>query len=76
MVLQPLREPPRERSSRLLAGLDGLEDVDIGAGDERRSGADEHDGVGRGVGAGARDGLADAFGHTGAQRVDRRIVDR
>ena len=43
---------------RLFACLQGFEDVDVGAGDERRAGADQDDGVDRGIGAGARDRIA------------------
>ena len=65
----------RLRTARATArASERLEDVDVGAGDERRASADEHDRVRRGVGLGARDGLADAFGNAGAERVDRRIV--
>ena len=53
--------------------FNSLEDVDVGAGDERRAGADQDDGVCSRVVTGALDCLADAFGNAGAQRVDGRI---
>ena len=44
---------------RLLARLQLLEDVDVRAGDERRAGADQDDGVRGRIVAGALDGVAD-----------------
>ena len=52
-----------------------LEDVDVRAGDERRAGADEDDGVRGRIVAGALDRVADRFGNAGTQRIHRRIVD-
>ena len=60
---------------RLLARLQLLEDVDVGAGDERRAGADQDDRVGGGIVARALDGVADAFRNARAERVDGRVVD-
>ncbi len=60
---------------RLLACFQLFEDVDIRAGNERRSSTDHHDSVGRRVVPRALDGVANAFGHPGTQRVDGRIVD-
>ena len=59
----------------LLARLQLLEDVDVRAGDERRTGADQDDGVGARIVAGTLDRLADPFGHAGAQGIDRWVVD-
>ena len=66
---------PADRVSESLARLQQLEDLDVGAGDERGARADQHDRVGAGVGDGARDRLVDRFPHARAQRVDRRVVD-
>ena len=52
-----------------------LEDVDVRAGDERRAGADQDDGVRGRIVAGALDGVADRFGNAGAQGIHRWIVD-
>ena len=61
---------------RLLARRHRLEDVDVGACHERLAGADEHDRLdGRVVDPSCDRGL-DAFQHAGAERVDRRVVDR
>ena len=59
----------------LLTRLQLLEDVDVRAGDERRAGADEDDGVRGRIVAGALDGVADRFGNAGAQGIHRWIVD-
>ena len=59
----------------LLARLQLLEDVDVGAGDERRARADQDDRVRGRIVAGALDGLADALGNAGAQGIHRWIVD-
>jgi hypothetical protein len=50
--------------------------LDIRAGDEGASGAGEDHGLHVGVGIAFVDAFDDAFRHPGAQRVDRRIVDR
>ncbi len=65
----------RRARQRLLAGLQRPEDVDVGAGDERRTGADEDDGVGVGIANGAGHGVVDAFRDTRTERVDGRVVD-
>src|SRR5688500_18027350 len=59
-----------------MARSQSLENVDVGAGNERAASADENDGVGGRVGIGTGDGVADAFGHTGTERVDGWVVDR
>ena len=59
----------------LLARLQLLEDGDVRAGDERRAGANQDDGVGGRIVAGALDGVADGFGHAGAQGIHRWVVD-
>ena len=64
-----------ERSSDCSRVFSCLEDVDVRAGDERRAGADQDDGVRGRILAGALDGLADAFGNAGAQGIHRRVVD-
>ncbi len=50
-VLEPLQQRVRAAGTleRLLAGLQCLEDLDVGAGDERGAGADEHDRVDAGI---------------------------
>jgi hypothetical protein len=64
----------RRALERLRARLQRLEDVDVRAGDEGRSRADQDDGVRRLVLAGAGDRFGDRFRHAGTERVDRRIV--
>ena len=59
----------------LLARLQLLEHVDVRTGDERRGRADQDDRVRGRIVAGARDGLADAFGNAGAQGIHRWVVD-
>ena len=59
----------------LLARRQLLEDVDVRAGDERRAGADQDDGVRRRIVAGALDGVSDRFWNAGAQGIHRWIVD-
>ena len=59
----------------LLARLQLPEYVDVGAGNERRAGADQDDGVCGGIVAGPLDGLADRFGNAGAQSIHGWIVD-
>ena len=67
---------PADARQRVFAGLQQVEDPDVGARDEGRAGADEDDGVGARVCARARNGLVDAVPHRGTERVDRRVVDR
>ena len=66
---------PADRASASCGVFSSVEHLDVGAGDERRAGAHQHDGVGRRVGVRALDRLVDRFPHRGAQRVDRRVVD-
>jgi hypothetical protein len=76
-VLEALQEGmdvPGSRQ-RVLAGLQEVEDLDVGPGNERRAGADENGGFCARVRPRPRDGLADGFPHFGAERVDRRVVD-
>ena len=58
-------QQPRVRgfgsSQRLFACFQGPEDLDVGARDERRAGADQDDRIDSGVGAAARDGGFDPF---------------
>ena len=60
---------------RLFARLQRAEDLDVGARDERRAGADQDHRIDIGVGASARDRGLDAFKHSRSERIDRRIVD-
>ena len=66
---------PADRASDCSRVFSDLEDVDVGAGDERVAGADEHDGVDRGIAVRARDALVDRLPDARAERVDRRVVD-
>ena len=52
---------PADRASDCVARLQRLEDVDVGAGDERVPGADQHHRVDVGIAVRARDGLVDAL---------------
>ena len=62
---------PRVRAfgsrQRLLARFQRAEDLDVGARDERRAGADQDDRIDAGVGASARDCGFDAFEHARAR---------
>src|SRR4029079_9172498 len=77
-VLEPLEQGMGSGGSlqRLLARLEGLENVDICAGDKGRSGADEDDRVRLGISSGAGDRLIDGLPNALRERVHRRIVDR
>ncbi len=48
---------------------------DVGAGDERATTADEHDGRGRRIGDGGLEPFEQAVAHVEAQRVDRRRIE-
>ena len=48
---------------------------DVGAGDERPSRADDHNGLGGGIRHGLLESLVEALPHVLAERVDGRIVD-
>src|SRR5207245_10366588 len=48
---------------------------DVGAGDERAPGADDHDRLHRSVGDGLLDPVVQSLAHVLAQRVDGRVVD-
>ena len=70
---------PRVRSlrplQRLLPGLDGAEDFDVGAGNESRAAANQDHGVDACVGDSARNRFFDAFEDARPHGVDGRIVD-
>src|SRR5712692_703244 len=54
---------------------DGLEKSDVRSGDKGAARADEHDRACGGILRAAFHGCLDGFGHSGAERVHRRIVD-
>ena len=60
---------------RLFACLQGPENLDVGARDEGRTGADQDHRIDIGVSARARHRGFDAFKNAGAERIDRGIVD-
>ena len=66
----------RRAGHRLVAGLQYLEDVDVGARDERIPGADQDHRDDSGIAVRARDALIDGFPDAGAKRVDGRVIDR
>ena len=80
--LRRVLHPPQQRVraggplERIVFRLQRVEHFDVRAGDERRSGADEHDRFGRGIRDAALDGPIDAVPHSRAQRIHRRVVDR
>ena len=65
-ILEPLQQRVRAGRSfeRLLARLQRLEDLDVGAGDERRPAPIRTIASAAGIADGARDRLVDAFVHT------------
>ena len=64
-----------DRASDCSRVFSDLEDVDVGARDERVPGADQDDRVDGGIAVRARDALVDGFPDAGAERVDGRVVD-
>ena len=76
-VLDPFQQRMGARRSRqrILARLQDVEDLDVGAGNERRSGANQHDGFCGSVGVRTCHRLLDLFPHGRAQRIDGRVVD-
>ena len=74
--------PPQERvcagRSRKRIGfrLERVEDLDVGARDERRARANQHDRIHVAIRDRALHRLIDPLPYRGAERVDRRVVDR
>ncbi len=58
-----------------LLGRGLSEFADVGAGNERPSGADQHDGLDVGIVVGALEGSVNPLGHSGAERVHGRVLD-
>jgi len=61
---------------RVLARLQQLERLDVGARNERRAGADEHERVGARIRHAARDRRVDVFPDRRGKRIDGWVVDR
>src|SRR5579871_431545 len=65
-----------QADARLLSAHHFSELANVGAGDEGAASSDDDDSGYRRIGRGGLDRRADAFGHSGAERVDWRIGDR
>ena len=74
-VLDPGEEVVKVGGRSAIAPRRLLQAGDIGARDERLSRALEHDRANRHVLLRCRERLDDGVGHTGAERIDRRMVD-
>jgi hypothetical protein len=77
-VLERQQDPvdPARTLERRIAGLEGVEGLDVGAGDEGRALADQDNRVHRRIRRRARHSIADRLADTGGERVHRRVVDR
>src|SRR5262245_4802103 len=74
-ILYRLNHLPKVDTFFALAGSDFAELLDVGAGDESLSRADQRRAFDRIVVFDLLDGGRDAFGNAGAQRVNWRVVD-
>jgi hypothetical protein len=75
-ILHALQDVVHLRQPRVAAPRQLFETLDVGAGNERASRADEHGGANRRIPSHFVDGRRKAIDHTGAERVDRWVVDR